>query len=1244
MPFSKSVTCLKPGASGLKGVENTDMQLSATEMREQRRKNREALKTSAEEIEIIKQTTVSDTVQSLRHTNCSQPSSSSKSASGILPDQYHSRQSGSSESVKRATPTLDVGNGELPEIKSVSSLPLHQTRQSNVSDTQREKETQINFPLPHDPKWKEVNEELKVALPIVFPAHRLKNLTTCEISSKLAQWLHTFCIDKFGAKPQNQKLSPTNPHPPKKNKRLEDLRRKKKACRAAHKALTKAGLQDSDEAADLLVKWKNLLRQHNRLRLELAQNRQVRNAELAVKLFRKNPNDFAKNLFKGPSVSEGPTFSAVEAEAFFHKTYQDSDRSHVYEPMDGQPFAELPTSLFNMELPTWKEAHKSVKSKRNGAAPGLDALTYVLFKKCPALLSFLLLLFIKVWRTREIPAAWAIAFTILLAKNVEKLDDPTEFRPITITCTMGKIFFSILSDRLQVYMVDNTYIPREVQKGFLTGVAGCLEHSFAFAEALREAKEEQRQIVACFIDLANAYGSVRHNLIQFALEWYHVPEPVRVLIFNYYEQLMTKVQTKQWSTGFFLFDIGLFQGCVLSTILFDCVFQLLLDFLEQDNKKGYKFKVALVQRLARAYADDLNLTAHNVPDCQHAVDQCALWLLWTVTMKAKPKKCISMAMKKFDPRTQIEKFRPVYDDKIYSPFDPGLLIDGSRMAFILDPGLDPKTLDSWALDKDKQYDAKTFARSHFKFLGRWINFFVKENGVQSMIVNKFETDMETIDKSLVHGIMKAWLYQFYVLARLSWLFLVYDLNHSLAEKLTTLATAKLKKWLKITRSADIGILYRTKQEFGLGLTPVEVHFEKMQIVKCELLKNSVSGDICKLYAARETRHAKAGRMWRYTEHSKVVVSSYNLKKLFPGQVSRQGLGNGNYKAVETAAERRKGISAEASSIAGEKYVKHAHQLKMQKAWIHWSEHTTPFDFSWKSLLFKHSPNLVKFVLHASINWVKTPDLLKIWGLRKECHCLLCGAKQCSLHHIIANCQYSLNNKRYTWRHDSVLRVFHSFLSEHLAEINKKSASTAIPPLYSSFVAAGSSGHKKPLDSKCSLLSGAKDWSLLVDFDSCPIVFPPEIFATNSRPDIIIWSVKLKKVILIELTCPAEEGIANAEARKLLRYSDLVEQIRSLTGWHCTLFTAEVGARGFVAFSSRRCMNALGLKGPVVRRFIVAASEVAAKCSYFIYLSHGEKAWQRDRPLLDPTPTEQQRGIALSRSLALAFSGLLLPVK
>jgi hypothetical protein len=159
-------------------------------------------------------------------------------------------------------------------------------------------------------------------------------------------------------------------------------------------------------------------------------------------------------------------------------------------------------------------------------------------------------------------------------------------------------------------------------------------------------------------------------------------------------------------------------------------------------------------------------------------------------MKAKPSKCISMAMKRFDPRTKKEVFCPVYDDKQYSPFDPGLMIDGQKMAFILDPNLKVKDIDKeWKIEKDdpdldadknmkreeKKFDKSKFEKSHFKFLGRWIHFFVKEEGVLSRIVNNFN-DMETVDKSLVLGTMKAWLYQFYVLPRLSWSFMVHDLN------------------------------------------------------------------------------------------------------------------------------------------------------------------------------------------------------------------------------------------------------------------------------------------------------------------------------------------------------------------------------------------------------------------------------------------------------------------------------------
>jgi len=75
-----------------------------------------------------------------------------------------------------------------------------------------------------------------------------------------------------------------------------------------------------------------------------------------------------------------------------------------------------------------------------------------------------------------------------------------------------------------------------------------------------------------------------------------VPLLIQELIFNYYEKLCAKVTTKDWSTGFFFFDIGLFQGRVLSTILFDCVFNLLLDFLDHPKHESYTFKKIQVLR------------------------------------------------------------------------------------------------------------------------------------------------------------------------------------------------------------------------------------------------------------------------------------------------------------------------------------------------------------------------------------------------------------------------------------------------------------------------------------------------------------------------------------------------------------------------------------------------------------------------------------------------------------------------
>ena len=73
--------------------------------------------------------------------------------------------------------------------------------------------------------------------------------------------------------------------------------------------------------------------------------------------------------------------------------------------------------------------------------------------------------------------------------------------------------------------------------------------------------------------------------------------------------------------------------------------------------------------------------------------------------------------------------------------------------------------------------------------------------------------------------------------------------------------------------------------------------------------------------------------------------------------------------------------------------------------------------------------------------------------------------------------------------------------------------------------------------KQSLLDGCMDWHVATDLKHS-FIFPTEIALTTKRPDIVIWSVKAKKVFIIELTVPYEENFYWAHQRKLEKYEDL----------------------------------------------------------------------------------------------------------
>ena len=166
----------------------------------------------------------------------------------------------------------------------------------------------------------------------------------------------------------------------------------------------------------------------------------------------------------------------------------------------------------------------------------------------------------------------------------------------------------------------------------------------------------------------------------------------------------------------------------------------------------------------------------------------------------------------------------------------------------------------------------------------------------------------------------------------------------------------------------------------------------------------------------------------------------------------------------------------------------------------------------------------------------------------------------------------------TLRHISVLSHIYQAFKEHLDSQNQNKLNKSSPNSIL-FVKAGSTPQLNQMLSrkitKTHLLSKGTDWNLLVDLPGHNYVFPPEIYATSERPDIVIWSLTLHQAYIIELTCPAEEGIQTAAMRKVSKYTPLVENISRETNWKIELFTIEVGARGFIATSTKSVLAKFG---------------------------------------------------------------------
>jgi hypothetical protein len=116
------------------------------------------------------------------------------------------------------------------------------------------------------------------------------------------------------------------------------------------------------------------------------------------------------------------------------------------------------------------------------------------------------------------------------------------------------------------------------------------------------------------------------------------------------------------------------------------------------------------------------------------------------------------------------------------------------------------------------------------------------------------------------------------------------------------------------------------------------------------------------------------------------------------------------------------------------------------------------------------------------------------------------------------------------------------------------------------------------------------------------------------------------VIILELTCGAEENFRDAQLRKETKYAELVSEIQETKVWKVHFFTIEVGARGLVGFSTHRALTKIGLASSNANGVCKTLSWVAARCSCAIFGAHRNLAWSQSNLLVAPALGGRSAGI------------------
>ena len=300
---------------------------------------------------------------------------------------------------------------------------------------------------------------------------------------------------------------------------------------------------------------------------------------------------------------------------------------------------------------TNEEISDALKKLKNNKASGLDMMKNEFLKSSGRkMIPLFTKLFNLILYSEMTPDEWVTGIIKPIFKHKGSQSDPNNYRGITILSCFGKLFTSVINNRLNKFFNNHNTIGPE-QAGFRAGHSA-LDHVFTLHCLIDLYLAKRKRLFCLFVDYEKAFDRINRAFLWQKLINSGVKGRILSTIKNMYEKAKSCVNVNDEYTDYFEYTCGVRQGENLSPLLFAIYLNDLHSFIsssvqglpllakEIDNAKDDNADEELMLKLfILLYADDTVICSESAEGLQVALDAmstyCEKWSLQINSNKTK---------------------------------------------------------------------------------------------------------------------------------------------------------------------------------------------------------------------------------------------------------------------------------------------------------------------------------------------------------------------------------------------------------------------------------------------------------------------------------------------------------------------------------------------------------------------------------------------------------------------------------